>query len=80
MRKCDHIAIGRIAGQSSMCRLVMLPDYIINLVNRIYWVGVGVPPDSEFKKCAKEFMKYKYCPKCGTKLDFAKVKVLFEDK
>ncbi len=77
MKKCNHITIARIAGKNEMVCFDILPKRIISLA-RLYWLRIGEPSKDEIEKHAKEFMKYKYCPKCGAKLDFSNVKALFE--
>ncbi len=77
MKKCKHFSIGFVVGQPKSCLLEILPKEVMYLA-KLYWVGLGRPPNRDIKRIAKEFMKFKFCPKCGEKLDFSEVLALFE--
>ena len=50
-----------------MCRLAVLRDYVTSLV-RPYWLAGEIKPT--WDRIAAEWKKYKYCPKCGARLEF----------
>ena len=76
-KNCDHFCLAFIAGKPKVGRFEILPGWI-NKIAAMYYVGLNTP-DTEKRKWLKEFKKFKYCPKCGEKLDYPKVeKALFE--
>ena len=69
-KKCEHWAVGRICSKDVICLLPVLRQYCVSTA-RIYYVGMEQPPpESEILKILKQFKQFKYCPKCGAKLDF----------
>lgn len=76
-KTCKHFCVGFICGQAHICLFEQLP-LLCRSYGRMYWVGVGETPKEEILKIHKMFSKYKYCPKCGEKLDFAGQGNLFE--
>ena len=69
--KCKHFALGFIAGKPQVCLLEALP-LLIESTARIYHVGLDVPLSAK-EEILDKFKQYKFCPKCGEKLDFEKV-------
>jgi hypothetical protein len=67
--KCDHHIAAHVHGKNHLVRFEVLAGYVRELtMNR--WVGEGEPPKSETSVVLKEFKKYPFCPKCGTRLEF----------
>jgi len=73
MRRCSHFAVGFVQGQDVICCFESLLRYCYSTA-RIYWIGTGETPKKEILKILKCFEGFKYCPKCGAKLDFEKIK------
>jgi hypothetical protein len=71
MKPCDCFAVGIIAGKPQLCRVKAL-DLLVRSKAATYYVGLN-PPSNELRKILKLFKKFKYCPKCGKKIDFEKV-------
>ena len=75
MSKCGHWAVGYIKSKSRITPFVVVPD-LCRCYARVYrdWVGVGETSVEELLKILKCFTKFKYCPKCGEKLNFEETK------
>lgn len=71
MNKCKHFALGVVAGRPVICSMAMLAKLVESQAN-IYHVGLGIPLPAK-AGILDEFKRYKYCPKCGEKLDFERV-------
>lgn len=69
MAKCRHLAVARIKSKDVICLVSMIRMYSLSMA-RIYWVGLGDPPNEEVEKYVKLFKKNPYCPKCGNRIDF----------
>jgi hypothetical protein len=69
--KCKHFCIGYIHGKVQFCLFSQLHN-LINCLAQIYCVCLKIP-NSEKEKLLNEFKRFKYCPKCGEKLDFSEV-------
>ena len=71
MAKCNCMALGIIAGKPQICRVDVVPEYCVNLA-QIYHVGLDLPIKAVLEQLAC-FKKFRFCPKCGRKIDFASI-------
>lgn len=69
-KQCDHFAV-RICYFHPICRVGALP-LLIKCEARDIYISNDPPPIEVKLKILKEFKKY--CPKCGAKIDYEKVK------
>jgi hypothetical protein len=70
-KTCSHFIVGFVAGKDVVCRLDAIEHYL-KYTAKIYYVGVGDPPQEFIEKCRKGWFKFTYCPKCGAKLETLK--------